>query len=225
MTNPSQINHVLFDLDGTLVDSLPGIEFATRRALDSLGVKPPPYDIRSLIGPPIRDILETASGIHSPQRLTELECAFRVAYDSEGWRKTLLFPQVRETLEVLFSSGIRCFVITNKPRVPTERILSHLELSAYFTGVLCPDHRQPAFRIKAEAALDVRSQYGLRAEDMLIVGDSLDDAHAAQACGCAFAAVDYGYGAAAAQDAYPAHFVLARFSHLLDLLSLSTQDK
>ena len=224
MTKPSEISHVLFDLDGTLVDSLPGIEFATRRALDSLGITSPPYHLRSLIGPPIRDILETVSGIHAPERLTELELAFRAAYDSDGWLKTLLFPEVRETLESLVADGLRCFVITNKPRVPTERILSHLRLAEYFASVLCPDHREPAYQSKAEAAMEVRTQNGLRGGNMLFVGDSLDDAQAAHACGCEFAAIGYGYGTASSQSAFPVHCVATRFSQLRDLLFPLAQD-
>jgi phosphoglycolate phosphatase-like HAD superfamily hydrolase len=84
--------------------------------------------------------------------------------------------------------------------------------------VLCPDHRQPAFLTKAEAALEIRSRYGLRGEAMLLAGDSRDDAHAAHTCGCAFAAIEYGYGAAATQRDYPVHFVAGRIGQLLELL-------
>jgi phosphoglycolate phosphatase len=225
MTNPGQISHVLLDLDGTLVDSLPGIEYATARALDSLGITPPPFHLRSLIGPPIRDILATVSGIQSPARLTELELAFRAAYDSDGWLKTLLFPDVRETLASLVSSGLSCFVITNKPRVSTERILSHLRLSEYLTAVLSPDHRVPAYKTKAEAASEILTLHRLRGGNMLFVGDSLDDAQAAHACGCQFAAISYGYGTACSQSAYPVHCVVARFSQLRDLLFPAAHDK
>jgi phosphoglycolate phosphatase len=115
--------------------------------------------------------------------------------------------------------GTRLFVVTNKPRIPAERILAHLEVLPLFTAVCSPDHRQPAYKTKAEALRYLLTEWALDRERMLFVGDSRDDAHAAADCGCRFAGVEFGYGAACSQTDYPVDFRLRRFGELIAMLS------
>jgi phosphoglycolate phosphatase len=107
---------VLFDLDGTLLNSIPGIAYSVAAAFRAAGLPERTLDLRRLIGPPIRTILSRAAEATDDALLDELEWHFRVSYDSEGWGQTLCFPGVPELLETLKRNGHRLFIISNKPR-------------------------------------------------------------------------------------------------------------
>ena len=105
----------IFDLDGTLIDSLPGIEFSLKAAFDACGIRGTTHDLRSLIGPPIRTILARAGNVTDERKLVDLEKAFRKSYDEEGWKMTACYPEVPPVLLAMQNEGIRLFVVTNKP--------------------------------------------------------------------------------------------------------------
>lgn len=221
MNSMVPIDTLLLDLDGTLVDTLPGIEFSASRALELCNAPVANADFRSRIGPPIRDILGDVSGRSEPAQLDELERAFRSVYDGGAWKTASLFPEVRETLDVLADRGLRLFVVTNKPRIPAERILAHLGVLPLLAAICTPDRRQPPCKTKAEMVGQLQAEWSLDSARMLLVGDSVDDAHAAASCGCRFAGVEFGYGTACTQSDYPVHLKLHRFGELISVLSNS----
>ena len=175
--------HIVFDLDGTLVDSLPGIEWSAREALAACGAGPLLRDLGPLLGPPIRTILAQATGIDAPHRLDALERAFRHSYDTEGWRQTVCFPGAFETLEQLSAAGASLWVATNKNRLATGKILSQLRIGRFFREVACRDSRTPVFSTKAELLIDLIGRRGLPLSECLMVGDTREDAAAARAAG------------------------------------------
>jgi len=175
--------HIIFDLDGTLVDSLPGIEWSAREALAACGAGPLSCDLGPLLGPPIRTILAQATGIAAPDRLDALERAFRHSYDTEGWRQTVCFAGTLETLERLSAAGASLWIATNKNRLATGKILSQLGIRRFFREVACRDSRTPAFFSKAEMLIDLMDRRGLPPAGCLMVGDTREDAAAARAAG------------------------------------------
>ena len=212
------ITQLFFDLDGTLVDSFPGISFSCAAALAQVmpGRKAP--DFLPFIGPPIREIFRRALPENDPEMLERLEQSFRASYNSEGWRKTLAYPGVEKVLARVCQSGYVCRVLTNKPGLPSRAILQHLELDRFFREVITPDMQTPAFASKADAARDAQRRHGLAGGQALVVGDSDDDGAAAAACGFQFAAVMFGYGRAYEKCDSQVHFRLEQFDHLLDIL-------
>jgi phosphoglycolate phosphatase len=190
------VTAILFDLDGTLVDSLPGIEYSIRVALRQVLPRRETVDPRGWIGPPIRAMFRRAFPDVDDATLDDLERAFRSSYNSEGWQKTLAYNGVAATLARLAEQGVRNFVVTNKPRIPTQRILGQLHLVQCFTAVVTQDCTSPPFASKSEMVAYLLTQYSLKSRQTLLVGDSDDDDRAAQGCGLPFLAVTYGYGAA-----------------------------
>ena len=118
---------IVFDLDGTILHSLPGIEYSIREAF---AVTQRPFrdgELRELIGPPISTILAMVGNIEKDEcTLDLLEDAFRTSYDNGGWRKTELFPDTKVALEALRREGYRLFVVTNKPKKISVRIMEYL---------------------------------------------------------------------------------------------------
>jgi phosphoglycolate phosphatase len=186
--------HIVFDLDGTLVDSLPGIEWSVGQALSICGLPPLEESLRSWIGPPIRSILGAISMVSDPPLLDRLEQAFRQSYDTVGWRKTVCYEGVRDMLWGLLTSGVGLYLVTNKPFKPTHRILRQLKLDAFFQEIVASDSRLPPYVSKAEALAELLQRHGLAPDQSLMVGDTRDDVAAAAAAGIRCAIVDHGYG-------------------------------
>jgi phosphoglycolate phosphatase len=198
MKNSSEVvrgmKHVIFDLDGTLVDSIPGIGSSLKLAFESIGRSFPDKNLRRSIGPPIRIIALRLDSSLSPVEVSEVERAYRSNYDSVGWSKTLLFDYAESTLRRLSSSGLQLFLVTNKPLIPTLKILRHFGLSDLFTEVLTPNSREPRYSSKSEMLADLIRRRTLIASYCCLVGDTREDKEAALANNVRFICAEYGYG-------------------------------
>jgi phosphoglycolate phosphatase len=139
-------------------------------------------DLAPLIGPPIREILAAVSGADGLV-LDALERSFRASYDVGGWRRTVCLPGVADMLWNLMTGGIDLSIATNKPALPTGRILRELNLHGFFRAVACRDLRNPPFASKAELLGDLMSSHQMNRAECLIVGDTAEDWRAAQAAG------------------------------------------
>ncbi|MCU1337565.1 MAG: hypothetical protein JWO19_3146 [Bryobacterales bacterium] len=188
------LKNVIFDLDGTLVDSLPGIEHSVDCALLQRSYSARTCELRPLIGPPIRNILRTVSGETDPVALDALEAAFRVSYDSEGWTKTVLQPGAKETLGWIARAGARNYVVTNKPRHPAACITEKLGLPSLVSEMVSPDSASPPYRSKAEMIQRLMQGEDVHAGNSLVVGDTREDLEAAREVGMTAVLVTTGYG-------------------------------
>jgi phosphoglycolate phosphatase len=181
----NRLREVIFDLDGTLLDSLPGIEWSVRQACAACGIAAPRQSLRPYLGPPIRSILRSAAGVSAPDKLDRLERAFRVSYDGAGWRMTTCFDGAPAALDRLRRQGLRLWVATNKPARATGKILRELQIDALFEEIACRDSRTPPFLSKAELLIDLVERRGLRRAHCLMIGDTGEDGQAAAAAGIA----------------------------------------
>lgn len=190
------VKNIIFDLDGTLVDSLPGIEESARVAIARVLPGEPMPDLRAVIGPPVAKmfaLLWPGLAVHRAERLL---AEFRGHYDEAGCLRSAPYPQVPETLARLLAAGLRMFVLTNKPLRPTQKILNHLGFEKYFTAVAAPDCPRHPFDSKPAGARRLAGTFGLAPAHTVLVGDGADDAAAAAECGFRFMAAAYGYGKA-----------------------------
>ena len=186
--------NLIFDLDGTLVNSLPGIEFSVDAALAERNLRVRSSGLLHQIGPPIRKILLDLAGPLPEAELDALELAFRKSYDAEGWRKTLLYPGARQILQQARQQGSRLFIATNKPTLATGSILAALEVRPFFEEVFCRDSQNPPFPSKAAMIARLLSQAKLHLNETIYVGDTAEDFEAASAVGLSTALVSHGYG-------------------------------
>jgi len=191
---------VIFDLDGTLVDSLPGITRSIQHALRVYDVAVTPGQVRELIGPPIKDVLRKIASSASEAELILVEQDFRAAYDSNGWKETNPFPSTQETLQRLQQLGVRLFLFTNKPEKAATRIVSKLDLDRFFVDRFSKDSREPAFKSKDEMLQELMTKHSLSAETCIVVGDSHEDFQAARKLSIRFVFANYGYGQLSPED-------------------------
>jgi phosphoglycolate phosphatase len=215
MRSLSSVKAVFFDLDGTLLDSLPGIQYSAEAAFAECGLARGEVDLRGLIGPPIRTILANMSRGVSEAELDALEQAFRVSYDSEGWKRTPHYAGAEETLRALKAEGKRLFVVSNKPRHISVRILEAEETLGLFDEVVTRDSREPAYAGKLEMLVHLLRKWEMRAEECLMVGDTIEDAEAASDCGMRFCLMTHGYGDVPMDAGVPVTFRCDHFSELI----------
>ena len=213
---------ILFDLDGTLIDSSPGILASFGRVLTAHGLAPVVPLEASLIGPPLAVTLRQVSGIADEARLARLVEAFKQDYDTAGYRSTEVFPGVAAGLAQLAAAGARLFIVTNKRMVPTRRILEALGLAQLFAGIHTRDETEPMAPSKAAVTQHVLDRYGVDRSRACFVGDSDEDAAAARENGLAFIHAVYGYGGASIAGRPDA--VLGQFAELPGIVAAICKD-
>ena len=202
------ITTVIFDLDGTLVDSHPGIARAFGKALEEKLPGRDLPDFSRFIGPPVREVFRNALGCHDELLLNDLNASFRRFYDEEDWKASYPYPGTAGLLEYLTGQGVTCHVLTNKPSLATRKILQHTRMDPFFSEVVSPDSATPPFPTKSAAARHLFREHELDPATTWLIGDSIDDAGAAAALGCSFGAAAYGYGDGALQKQFPVHAIL-----------------
>lgn len=210
------VRAVLFDLDGTLLDSLPGIELSARAAFTQCGLEMGEVELRRLIGPPIRVILAwMAERDLSESELDALERAFRVSYDSEGWRMTPHYEGAAQVLREMKARGMRLFVVSNKPRHIAVKILEAEGTLGLFEEVVTRDSREPGFGGKELMMRHLLQKWELEPEGSLMVGDTIEDAEAAFEVGVRFCLMTHGYGEVPEDAGFPVAFRAHGFSELM----------
>jgi phosphoglycolate phosphatase len=188
---------VMFDLDGTLLDSVPDLAAAVDSMLLQLNLPAAGIDkVRTWVGNGARTLVERALLSQRPQPATpgDYEAAlalFMQAY-ADNHRFTQVYPGVFECLDWLATRQIPLAVITNKPQRFVGPLLEEKGLAGYFRWVIAGDtltHQKP----DPEALLHVMREAGVTPEHCLFVGDSRNDVLAARAAGVRCVAVSYGY--------------------------------
>lgn len=189
----SEVEAVLFDLDGTIIDSYPGIQKAFDNAYRKLYSAENRISIKPFIGPPVPVILAKVNGETGEKKIVEFVKLFRDSYDTEDFKLSVLFEGMKELLESLKNKGIKLFIVTNKRRRPTELITKYLSIEHYFCALYCIDSNK-GYASKAEMVKDLLEVEGLRSEQCVLVGDTCQDENSAKPNNITFIYAAYGYG-------------------------------
>lgn len=212
------IANVLFDLDGTLVDSSRTIATCIDYALDSIGTDTrSKLPIAAMIGAPLLDIFR------DEYRLTETQTDaainhYREHYDALRQAGSRVYDGIVDMLLVLQEDGFRLFVATVKPTPIAERVLSDLGLRSYFEGVSgsSMDHVR---RTKAGIIAHALRTWDLDPLQSMMVGDRGQDIHGARENGLLATAVTYGFGSCEELAAAKPDHVVDHSSELPALLT------
>jgi phosphoglycolate phosphatase len=186
---------VIFDLDGTLIDSAPSILASFAGALKDEGVEPLVPLTERIIGPPLRQTLEQLTGWSDPAALDRLAAGFKTRYDSEGYRTSRVYDGVEQMLSALSDRGVTMAIATNKRRAPTVKILEHFGWQRHFRMVGTLDTASPAHPDKGTMIAFLLGELSLDPQQSLYIGDTRGDGDAASANGVEFWAANWGYGA------------------------------
>lgn len=185
---------VLFDLDGTLVDSAADIAEALNRTLEALGhARVSEATVRGWIGEGTRHLLATALRHAGDARDPDAVLApFMAHYRQCLLRSPVLYPGVAEALALLRGRGLPLAVCTNKPEAMVAPLLEHLGIAGFFAAIVGGD-TLPRRKPDPAPLLHLAGRFGVAPRECLMVGDSATDRDAAQAAGMPVVLVRYGY--------------------------------
>jgi phosphoglycolate phosphatase len=215
---------IVFDLDGTLVDSAPEIAAALNASVATIGLDPFPLeDVHSFIGGGAtvalrRGLASRGATIDEATFDGVLERFYEV-YAEVSKAGNGLYPGVKETLQALRTRSLPLGICTNKAESIAAIAVPALGIGSYFSAIVGARDdlpRKPA----PDMLLAALTQLGARPEDALVVGDSRSDVGAARAAGCPVIAVSYGYPHGPV-SALGADCVIDRMQDLLDHLDLA----
>jgi phosphoglycolate phosphatase len=189
---------VLFDLDGTLLDTAGDLAAAANRMLAALRLPPrTPQEVSTYIGKGIVRLVERCltgelERRADPALLERAVELFSRAYDEESGRHTRVFPGVAQALDALAADGLLLACVTNKAQRFTLPLLERMGLASRFAAVVCGD---AVARGKPDPLpyLYACQRLGLQPKEAIVVGDSENDVIAARAAGIPVVCVAYGY--------------------------------
>jgi phosphoglycolate phosphatase len=197
------VRSLILDLDGTLIDSRPGIleSFAVAAGAVFPGTYFDPATVR--LGPPVRRMFEISFPKASEAEIGKLVSAFRESYDNGGALKTKLYEGARDVLSKCQHRSIDLYIATNKPAQISSAILAHFKIEHFFRQVMAADSTEPPFASKAAIIFHLMRTHQLNPGTTLYVGDSMEDTTAAAECGVGFIWASYGYGKLDARSVAP----------------------
>ena len=208
-----QVRCVIFDLDGTLVESAPDIQASINLMLQELNL--PSISLQQardwmgngadqLIMRALTPKVDDEPDVNLFDKAREL---FRDFYDQKLCEESYIFPGAIEGLNALYNHGITMAVVTNKPRRFTPPLLKALELESYFKFVICGDDL-PVKKPNPQAILNILSESNLAPKQAILVGDSASDINAAKAANIKSFCVNYGYHQGKGVDALGADYII-----------------
>ena len=184
---------LLFDLDGTLTDSGPGIMHAAKTALQSFGIDGlSEQELRYFVGPPLWE----SFGKYLPEeQISAAIDRFREYYRVTGWLENEPYPGVRECLRALRAAGKRMYVATSKLESMARQVLTHFDLMQYFDGVCGGIADDPEAGKKVNVVRRALREAGCTEYSRAILsGDREYDIYGGHAAGIQTVGVLYGYG-------------------------------
>jgi phosphoglycolate phosphatase len=212
---------LVFDLDGTLIDSAPDLHRALLRLLNQEGLPAIPLDaVIGMVGDGAAKLVARAfahAGRPVDAELPHLLARFLDLYETGIADLTRPYPGVPETLKILQDAGHRMAVCTNKPDAPTRAVLDALGLGGFFDAAIGGD-AAPAKKPDPRHVLAVLQRMGESTENSVMIGDGANDLLVARAAGIAFVHARYGYGIRGVADVLPAAAIDA-FSDLPSALT------
>jgi len=207
---------LIFDLDGTLVDSVPDLTFCINRLLASRNLAPlATKQIVSMVGDGAAALLQRAfavAGLHPDAKAMD---DFLADYQAHTTECSELYPGVADTLRGFAAQGYVMGVCTNKPEAPARKVLNELGISALFQAVGGGDSF-PVRKPDPEHLLLTIKAAGGNATDAVMTGDHANDIHAALGAGVPAIFAAWGYGTL--EMAVGARFTARDFEQIPDLI-------
>lgn len=185
---------VLFDLDGTLSESAPGIRYSLEETLKKMGQPVPDLsDYSVYVGPPLLNTLMNLCSMTKEEAENATEI-YRGIYNTVGKYKNKLYDGIEELLTALKNSGAKIAVATSKYEPFAEDVIKIIGAYDYFDKI-CGSNLDGSRKDKKDIVEYARKELGLSENDkMVLVGDTFYDTKGALAAGIDFIGVNYGYG-------------------------------
>lgn len=209
-----QSHHIIFDLDGTLIDSKPEIIYTYKEVFKQIPPTRPVDFTKMNFGATLRTVLAEvyANDVDLTERARAL---FASLYDTSDFKETFLYDGVLETMQALRQLGHKLYVATNKRQPPTKRILELKGFSAVIVDFITSDAPDGKVRSKEDMIGELKARFGFR--NGFMVGDSGTDIRAGRIEKLRTVAVTYGYEDINSVLAEKPEFVIDSFGEMLQI--------
>jgi len=213
-----QYDIVIFDLDGTLLDTSPGIFNCIRHTESKMGL--PPLDQKKyelFLGPPLFESYKRIYGLGEKEAMAAVRC-YREYGSSKGIYEAAVFEGIEDCLQAIKTKGMKLAVATLKSQVLAEKSLKYFSLHHYFDAIVGMDRTESL--TKADIIRMALERIGqARSEKAVMVGDSEYDAVGAAEAGVDFIWVTYGFGCKPVdKQKLPCKYIVSKPMDLLDIL-------
>ena len=230
-----RIRYLLFDLDGTLTESGPGVMKGAQYALKAFGIdEQDPEKLRLFVGPPLWENFIERYGMNEEDAM-EATRQFRVYYNEKGVFENAPYEGIHEMLGALAAQGFVLAVASSKPQNMVDLVLTHFSLASYFTivvggtddgplktkeGVVKEVLRRLACRAEQKGMEETPSAEAVQAvqEASVMIGDRIYDVRGADAVGIRAIGVSWGYAPQGELEATDALAIAKDPAHLTELL-------
>jgi phosphoglycolate phosphatase len=211
------IRHLIFDLDGTLIDSKNDIISSIKVSFDSIGRNIIDRVEETYIGLPLREIAFSIDPSMTDEEYKLFQNIFRKDYDEKSYSATFLMDGVTSVIAKLLNMHVTLYIATAKPTIPTKKILSALKISQYFKSVISMDSLAPDNRTKEILIQKILKENAISYNEAAYVGDYPTDIIAASKCGIKAIAFLNGYGKREDLLALNPDYSIERLEDLLNL--------
>lgn len=209
------IKGVIFDLDGTLIDSYQAIYLSFQYVYQNMGLHPLPFDeVIKVVG---LGLTRTFHDLLGEERTPEALRLFRKKYEEVFRQNTHLLPEARETVEAIHNKGIKMSVATNKLGRFSRAIFQHLGMEQFFAAIV-GDEDVSQNKPDPAMLLYAMDKMGLSKEEVIMVGDSLTDIQTAKNAGIRVFAVPSGVTKKEVLEQAKPTVILERLSVLLNYI-------
>jgi phosphoglycolate phosphatase len=192
---------ILFDLDGTITDSAPGITSTLSYTFERMGLPvASPAELLKYVGPPLLDSFRDFAGMDTATSARALEI-YREKYLNDGAYDSVVYPGIPQLLRRIGESALPMSLATSKPETPATLMLEHFALARCFdviTGASDDEVRSAKKDVVAEALVRLKA-LGADLSNPVLIGDRIHDVEGAAANGVPTIFVTWGYGAPAEQ--------------------------
>jgi phosphoglycolate phosphatase len=184
---------IIFDLDGTLVDSIGELVAATNHVRDVFSLaRFTESEVRSMLGDGGKRLIERALPKAGPEDLKRAQTLYLDYSRAHLLESTRMYPGVLDTLSALEEVGVRMAILSNKHSKLSCSLLSSLRIDTYFSAILGPDSL-PYTKPSPEPVLKLLRDFSTSTDESVIVGDSINDIAAGKAAGVVTVGCHYGY--------------------------------
>ena len=185
--------YILFDLDGTIIDSAESILSSFDKVFQKHEISPLKKLDKHIIGPPLNETFINLIEKPSDKLINSMVEDFKSFYDQEDYKLSRLFPEILECLKLLKNQKKILIIITNKRKAPTKKIIELLNLDEFFNSSYSLDSFDQKMKSKSNVIKEVLSLERIDKKKAIYVGDRIEDGEASNKNNIEFIMVPWGY--------------------------------